>query len=281
MQYCRKCGRKLDDNAAFCPSCGNRMNKKASTVDSASQTDKERTKSNVKYNQSSVEKTNPNSVQYVYVNKKTGKITNHPNVKTKSEGCFQYVGIALGSIALVILMVSGTVLLTNYLSESSDHTDNDEFWIVSQWEEVSSQEVSSDVSSGSVSSENISSEPDPVSSEQVSSDSSLPENLTAKYMNKKIKGKWETEVPYKNMTLPGVFEFDGKGKAKCTIKAFLFSKKFSGTYEIKDGGTCILTLDGLDEYFEGDTLEGDLRFINDDEMEFTVEETVWKLTRKE
>ena len=100
-------------------------------------------------------------------------------------------------------------------------------------------------------------------------------------MNEKIKGKWKTDVPYKNMSLPATFEFDGRGNVKCTIKAFLFSKKFEGTYKINDGGKCTLTLEGMKEYLEDDTMVGDLRFVTDDKMEFTVENTVWKLNRTE
>ena len=170
-------------------------------------------------------------------------------------------------------MVSGTVLLTNYLSDSPDDSD-DEIVTVSSQAEINSIEESSLVNSDPVSSEIVSSDP-------VSSESSVPEELTASVLNKKIKGKWRTDIPYKNMNLPGVFEFDGKGKAKCTIKAFLFSKKFTGTYVIKDGGRCTFKLEGLEEYFDDDTLVGDLRFVTDDQMEFTVDETVWKLKRTE
>ena len=292
MRYCSKCGRKLSDNEAFCPGCGNRMNKKTNTANSSKQAEKKEAESYV--TQTKPESADANSVQYVYVNKKTGKITSNPQVKTKSEGCLQFVGIAIAAIALILIMVSGTVLLTNYFSEDARLTDDDDSWFISSLDHVTSMEESSEVSSDPVSSESVSSEivsseivsseivsSEPVSSESVSSASSVSEELTAKYMNKKIKGKWRTDVPYKNMSLPGIFEFDGKGKAKCTIKAFLFSKNFSGTYKIKDGGKCILTLDGLEEYFDGDTLEGNLRFVTDDQIEFTVEDTVWKLTRTE
>ena len=98
-------------------------------------------------------------------------------------------------------------------------------------------------------------------------------------MQKKIKGKWKTDIPYKSMSLPGTFEFDGEGKCKCSVSAFLFSKKFNGTYTIKDGGECKLKLEGIDEYLGDNTMVGQLRFVTDDKIEFTVEDTVWKLTR--
>ena len=268
MLYCSKCGRKLDHNEVFCPGCGNRISKPNSAqsgVDS---------NSNKNVNPPKPQQVDPNSVQYVYVNKKTGKITNNPHVKTKSEGCLQYFVIAFAAVALVIIMVSGSVFLTNYLSERSDLVDEDDWPEVPSQTEVSSWETASEASSEPVSSEIVSSEP-------VSSAPAIPDELTAKYMNEKIKGKWSTEVPYKSMSLPGVFEFDGKGKAKCIIKAFLFSKTFEGTYRIKDGGNCTLTLNGIKEYIDDDTMVGDLRFVNDNKMEFTVEETVWKLNRME
>ena len=282
MRYCSKCGRKLSDDDAFCPGCGNRMNRKSHTNAPSHPTEKKTDQRKVTQpstdhhtdnHRIKPEQADPNAVQYVYVNKKTGKITNNPNVKTKSEGCLQYVGIAFASVALVIVMVSGTVLLTNYLSDSPVDSD-DEIVTVSSQAEISSMEESSYVSSDPVSFELVSSEP-------VSSESTESDELSASELNKKIKGKWRTDIPYKNMNLPGIFEFDGKGKAKCTIKAFLFSKKFTGTYVIKDGGRCTLKLDGLEEYFDDDTLVGDLRFVTDDQIEFTVDETVWKLKRTE
>ena len=191
--------------------------------------------------------------------------------------------IAWGMIALVFVMVSGTVLLSNYLSDDTGIVNQDDPWEFPS-QEVSTAEPVSETSSEPVSSEIVSSESvssEIVSSESVSSEPSVEEELTARYLNKKIKGKWKTDIPYKNMSLPGTFEFDGKGKVKCTIKAFLFSKKFDGSYTIKDGGRCTLTLDGLEEYFEDDTMVGDLKFVTDDKIEFTVDNTVWKLNRVE
>ncbi len=278
MIYCRKCGRKLDDKAQFCPGCGekvvNRTNAGNAAPVSGRSPSREDTAKNKAQNPQP-QKADPNSVQYVYVNKKTGKITNNPHVKTGSEGCLQYFLIVFAAVALVIVMVAGSVFLSDYFSEKSAFIDEaDEMMDVSSQSKVSSQDISSEVSSEPVSSEAL-------SSQEVSSEPEIPEELTAKYMNKKIKGKWSTDVPYKNMTLPGVFEFDGKGNAKCTIKAFLFSKKFEGSYKIKDGGKCTLTLDGLEEYFDNDTMVGNLKFITDDKIEFTVDNTVWILNRVE
>ena len=134
MRYCSKCGRKLSDDDAFCPGCGNRMNRKSHTNAPSHPTEKKTDQRKVTQpstdhhtdnHRIKPEQADPNAVQYVYVNKKTGKITNNPNVKTKSEGCLQYVGIAFASVALVIVMVSGTVLLTNYLSDSPVDSDDD------------------------------------------------------------------------------------------------------------------------------------------------------------
>lgn len=273
MIICSKCGRKLGDNDVFCPSCGQRLTRNTEGGSAA------RAAGNTAQNHAQhaeSRKADPNSVQYVYVNKKTGKITNNPHVKTGSEGCLQYVLIAFVAVAVVIIMVAGSVLLTDYLSDNhaGSFMDDEEMPDVTSQSEVSSwEEVSSEVSSESVSSQ--------VSSQEVSSEPSIPEEQTAKYLNRKIKGKWETDVPYKNMSLPGTFEFDGKGHVICTIKAFLFSKKFDGTYQIMDGGRCTLTVNGLDEYTDDDTMVGNLVFVNDNKLEFTVDDTVWKLNRLE
>ena len=281
MLYCSKCGRKLEEKDVFCPGCGNRTHKTSSNGNAAQPGGN--TQADKKDNTTKTQQVDPSKVQYVYVNKKTGKITNNPHVKTKSEGCMQYVAIAFAAIALVFVMVSGTVLLSNYLSDDSGIVNQDDPWEFPS-QEVSTAEPVSETSSEPVSSEIVSSESvssEIVSSESVSSEPSVEEELTARYLNKKIKGKWKTDIPYKNMSLPGTFEFDGKGKVKCTIKAFLFSKKFDGSYTIKDGGRCSLTLDGLEEYFEDDTMVGDLKFVTDDKIEFTVDNTVWKLNRVE
>ena len=100
MRYCSKCGRKLSDKEAFCPGCGNRMNKKTNTANSSKQAEKKEAESYV--TQTKPESADANSVQYVYVNKKTGKITSNPQVKTKSEGCLQFVGIAIAAALLRI-----------------------------------------------------------------------------------------------------------------------------------------------------------------------------------
>ncbi|MBQ5561043.1 MAG: zinc-ribbon domain-containing protein [Lachnospiraceae bacterium] len=280
MIYCSKCGRKLEETVKYCPGCGNRISTipdsgNGSSVRQAPFAGDKSQQNNFNYRQA--QKADPNSLKYVYVNKKTGKITNNPHVKTGSEGCLQYIVIAFSAVALVILMVVGAVFLTDYFSlNSNQHVVPDEKKSdVTSDNEAETLDNSSDTSSELVSSEIISSQ------SEVSSEAGIPEEMTAKYMNEKIIGKWRTDVPYKNMNLPGVFEFDGKGKAKCTVKAFLFSKKFEGTYKISDGGKCVLKLDGIEEYFENDTMTGNLKFITDDSMEFTVDNTVWKLNRTE
>lgn len=277
MIYCSKCGRKLGVNDVYCPACGERntgSTVKGGNAGSGRQSPPAASPGagsnpGARSVQQETQAADPNAVQYVYVSKKTGKITHNPHVKTKSEGCLQFLAIAFGAVAMVFFMVAGSAILTGYLSEGSSDTE-------SRWTEpeVSSRE---EVTSAPVSSETRPSQP--VSSEEVSSAPSIPEELTAAYMQKKIKGKWKTDVPYKTMNLPGTFEFDGKGRCKCSVKAFLFTKKFEGTYLIKDGGECRVTLDGIGEYTDDDTMVGDLRFVTEDKIEFTVEDTVWKLTR--
>lgn len=271
MLYCSKCGRKLGVNDQFCPACGEKNVSGASRPTRRAADPEPAGGSAARPVQQEKQTADPNAVQYVYVNKKTGRITGSPRVKTNSEGCLQYFAIAFAAVALVLFMVAASAALTLYLSGDSDARDDRSGpREVESLTEASSLPVSSETSSY-----------EPVSSEEVSSEPQIPEELTAQYMQKKIKGKWKTDVPYKSMSLPGTFEFDGKGKCRCSIKAFLFSKKFEGTYTIRDGGECRLTLDGMSEYTDDDTMTGDLRFITDNAMEFTVEDTVWKLTRVE
>ena len=53
-----------------------------------------------------------------------------------------------------------------------------------------------------------------------------------------------------------------------------------GTYTVKDGGRCAITLNGLDEYVsDGNTLEGDIEIVKDDKINFTVGDVVWELNR--
>jgi hypothetical protein len=269
MLYCSKCGRKLGVNDQFCPACGEK-NSNNTERPPQSAADRNAGSGNAAGPvQQEKQTADPNAIQYVYVNKKTGRITGNPRVKTKSEGCLQFVAIAFAAVAIVLFMVAGSVALTGYLSGGSRAVDDpDDSQEIDSVTEVSSLPASSETGSDY-----------PVSSEEVSSVPQIPEELTAQYMQKKIKGKWKTDVPYKAMSLPGTFEFDGSGRCKCSIKAFLFSKKFEGNYTIKDGGECRLTLDGMSEYTDDDTMVGDLRFVNDNTMEFTVEDTVWKLSR--
>ena len=134
MLYCSKCGRKLEEKDVFCPGCGNRTHKTSSNGNAAQPGGN--TQADKKDNTTKTQQVDPSKVQYVYVNKKTGKITNNPHVKTKSEGCMQYVAIAFAAIALVFVMVSGTVLLSNYLSDDTGIVNQDDPW------EFPSQEVS-------------------------------------------------------------------------------------------------------------------------------------------
>ena len=285
MINCSKCGRQLGVNDRFCPDCGERVvlpANEGSSRPNGGPSQKRQSQpaggTNAQRQSQPAGGTNAgqSSVRYVYVDKKTGKITDSPNSKKGADGCLSFLGVALVAVAVVIAMVAGAVLISSQFSGRSGFSSEDEWSFTEESDQmISSQEVSSSVSSVEpVSSEVVSSEP-------VSSEETIPEELLAVNLQKKIKGKWRTDVPYKNMTLPGTFEFDGKAKCKFTITAFLFSKKFSGTYQIRDGGECELTLDGIDEYLDDDTMTGDLSFITDDKIEFTVGDTVWKLNRVE
>lgn len=250
-------------------------------------------------------------VQYVYVDPATGRVAKTPprsRGKSGSETFMQWMTVAFIAVGMVILMVAASLFISgcmvrsvftdnvvsdpmqDFLSSSRpDAAVSSRMPVVTSdpdehmWgDDASSDEAdaSEDVSSVSGT---VSSAPRVTSRTTVSSRpvSSVPETQRASYLKKYVKGSWTTEIPYKAMSLPATFRFDGKGKCSCELKALFITKKFEGTYTVKDGGKCTITLEGLDDYVEeGNTLEGDLEVVRDDQMKFTVGDTVWILNRK-
>lgn len=268
--YCYKCGHEISDGDKFCQNCGAKTVKhkrfnsvKKAKMQRSSPSKQEEGMSN---NDVQAEK-NENakaSVRYVYVDKKTGKITKNPAAKSSKESVAQWMTIAFIVFAVIIVMIAGSMFISGYMVKivfsgnveiSSDI--NDEF---SNVDNTVSESISSDI----------------VSSEA----SSIPPDLLAENIQSRIKGTWSTDIPYKSMTIPATFVFDGNGKCSCNLKALFISKKFEGNYSVSDGGSCSITLDGLEEYVGGNnTMVGNVEFNSDDQMTFTVGSTVWKLSR--
>ena len=271
MIQCSKCGRELGINDRFCPDCGEKLilpeNGGSSRPKSASDsrkpagqtgnsrqaagqtaTQNSRQPAGQTANQNSRQaagqtatqnsrqpagQTGENAVRYVYVDKKTGKIMGSPHSTKGADGCLSFLGIAIAAVVIVMVMVVGSMLIAGNVLGRSGSSDDDDWLYVFQSE---SEPVSEDTASETRRTEPVSSDEassQVTSSEPVSSVQKIPDELLAKNLQKKIKGKWRTDVPYKNMNLPGTFEFDGKGKCKFTVSAFLFSKKFDGRYTIR------------------------------------------------
>ena len=240
----------------------------------------------------SSEQNGQNTVKYVFVDQTTGKITKKPGVKSGSELFMQWMTIAFIAIGLVIVMIAGSMFISGYVvqnvfSGNVDAMAAEEFFLSGN---AASEElpVVSDTPSENPPIEIDSEEDSPEISSEISSEVSsvtLPTvapELSANAMQKKIKGTWSTQIPYKAMSLPATFVFDGSGKCSCVLKAMFISKKFDGTYTIKDGGKCSITLLGLEDYVsDGNTMVGNLEFVSDDEMNFTVGDTIWILNRME
>lgn len=233
-----------------------------------------------------------NTVKYVYVDQTTGRITKKPGVKSGSELFMQWMTIAFIAIGLVIVMIAGSMFISGYVvqnvfSGNVDAKAAEEFFLSS---DAASEElpVVSDTPSDNPSIDVASEEDPPEISSEISSDvssaapSSVAPEMRADVMQKKIKGTWSTQIPYKAMSLPATFVFDGSGKCSCVLKAMFISKKFDGTYTIRDGGKCSITLLGLEDYVsDGNTMVGDLEFVSDNQMNFTVGDTIWILNRVE
>ncbi len=217
------------------------------------------------------------AVKRVYYDKDRKPIKN-PNVKTNSEAAMQGLMIACIAIAVIIVTIAGSMFISGNLL--SDTFTDKSF----------SPSVSDGLSEESVQAATSSEPPvqsDEAQTSEVSSDvasasevSSVPDELLAVNMKQKIVGQWETELPYKSMSMPATFTFDDDGKCTCTIKALFISQKFEGTYQVEDGGKCAITLNGIEEYMNGNsTVSGDARFISDSELEFTSNGTVWNLKK--
>ena len=306
--YCNQCGAKIDSKDKFCPGCGrpvqpsaaggNPQSGKAPYVNQGSQArqapyanqDPRPTASSANAGRQNMPPSgmNPENVRYVQVDPKTGKIASPPHGKSRSESFMQWMTIAFIAIGLVIVMVAGSMFISGYMVKSvfadnvvsrpmDDFVTSKEEPSVSTAEEspVSSEEEDEIVSETPVSSE------DATSSDSVTSkESEVPEKLRAKYIQSHLKGKWTTSIPYKSMSLPATFVFDGKGKCSCEMKALFITKKFDGTYTVKDGGQCTVTLNGLEEYVsDGNTMEGKIEIVRDNKINFTVGNVVWELNK--
>lgn len=255
-RYCQKCGSELAEDDKFCHKCG----QKADQVPTAANPHQPAAHPNVPPQQQTQTET---PVRYVQVDTKTGKIAQNSGQKSGSESMMQGLTIAFVAIAVVIVMVAGSMFIAGHLSEN-----------------ITSGEDSPAASEIPVSDEDLS-EAEPVSSEEEVS-SAVPEELQASYLKSKVKGKWSTQLPYKNMSLPVTFTFDDAGKCSCVIKALFITKQFDGTYTINDGGACTITLNGLEEYMsDGNTLTGKMEFISDDKINFTAGNEIWILNRVE
>lgn len=248
-KYCQNCGNEVADEDKFCHKCG----KKIEEAQAAGVPPKAPPPSAPPAQ---------NSVRYVQVDTKTGKIAQNPNTKSGSESMMQGMTIAFVAIAVVIVMVAGSMFISGHMSKN----------VTSNEDAVESEiPVSSEVAS----------EEEPVSSEEEVV-SSVPEELQASYLKSKIKGKWSTQLPYKSMSLPVTFTFEDGGKCSCVIKALFITKQFDGNYDIKDGGACTITLNGLEEYMsEGNTLIGHMEFISDNKINFTAGNEIWILNKTE
>lgn len=268
--YCYKCGHEISDGDKFCQNCGAKTvrPKRFNAVKKAkkqSSTPPKQEKSMLNNDVQAEKKENTKaSVRYVYIDKKTGKITKNPAAKSSRESLAQWMTILFIVFAVIIVMIAGAMFISGYMVKNvfSGNVEinsdmNDEFSNVD------------DTVSESISSNGESSEA-----------SSIPPDLLAENIQSKIKGTWNTDIPYKSMTIPATFVFDGNGKCSCNLKALFISKKFEGNYSVSDGGSCSITLDGLEDYVGGNnTMVGNVEFNSDDQMTFTVENTVWKLSR--
>ena len=299
--YCNQCGAKIDSKDKFCPGCGrpvqpsaaggNSQSGQAPYVNQGSQARQApyanqgprptAPSANAERQNRPSSGMSPENVRYVQVDPKTGKIASLPHGKSRSESFMQWMTIAFIAIGLVIVMVAGSMFISGYMVKSV-FADNvvsrpmDDFVTTEEETAVSSEQ------------EPVSSEEEIVSETPVSSDydvssqeeSAVPEKLRASYIQSRLKGKWTTSIPYKSMSLPATFVFDGKGKCSCEMKALFITKKFDGTYTVKDGGQCAITLNGLEEYVsDGNTLEGDIEIVRDDKIHFTVGNVVWELNK--
>ena len=307
MMFCNQCGEKIGSKDKFCPHCGRPVVPSPAgggpQAPHANQTNQapyagqvpHTARQNIPHAGASAPSQETNSVRYVYVDPQTGKIAPRPHGKTRSESFMQWMTIAFIAIGLVIVMVAGSMFISGYMVKSV-FADNvvsrpmDDF-VTSEEDKTVSSTVSSEEETETDSETPVSSRETATSSHtdassdtkesKVSSeDPAVPEKLRAKYIQSHLKGKWTTSIPYKSMSLPATFVFDGKGKCSCEMKALFITKKFDGTYTVKDGGQCAITLIGLEDYVsDGDTLEGNVEIVRDDKINFTVGDVVWELNK--
>lgn len=280
MKYCNHCGYEASEEDIFCHKCGNKLSEQKTPSQpqgnraQASQSPPNAARPAAPQTPPPQE---PNHVRYVQVNTRTGRITDtaaDAKRRSRSDAVMKGMTIAFAAIAVVIVMVAGSMFISGQLAKNraSDSGDDMRSFIP-----VSSEPIAEVSSVESQETE----EPDPVSSEEETV-SSVPDDLKADVLRSKIKGKWTTKLPYKGMSLPVTFTFDDAGGCSCSIKALFITKKFDGHYTVNDGGACTITLDGLEEYMSsGNTLAGQVEFVADDELHFTYGNEMLKLNRTE
>lgn len=266
-KYCHNCGRETTGDDKYCHNCGVKLEDSPSAANAPKlpQTDG-RPAANPN---ASAQPQEENKVRYVQVDTKTGKIAQNPKKTSGSESMMQGLTIAFVAIAVVIVMIAGSMFISGHISKNvTSNDEEDDYNIVSEMPVVSE----------------TSSEEETVSSEDIQQEevSSIPPELQADYLRSKIKGKWSTQLPYKAMSLPVTFTFDDAGNCSCVIKALFITKQFDGQYSVQDGGACTITLNGLEEYMsEGNSLTGSIAFISDDKVNFTAGNEIWVLNRVE
>lgn len=260
MKYCPQCGCQSADENSFCHRCGTKLASQPPQPSGSGKAQGGQPQAGSYYPPPPKEPSAAgDTVRYVQIDTKTGKLADvSRSRKKRGSGAFlQGMIIALTAIAVVIIMVAGSLFLSGQLNEKAEAGRD---YFISSLPPVSSEPLP-DTSS------EVSSEEPVVSSRE---ENAVPEELRAETLRRRLKGSWSTRLPYKSMQLPVTFTFDDKGNCSCVIKALFVAKKFEGTYTMKDGGDCSITLTGMDEYMkEGDTLAGTVKFLSDDRFTFT------------
>lgn len=288
--YCSKCGCPISKSDKFCANCGapisdsikaaagqkNIAVKPQSAQKAMKPTEAVKPAEAIKPAESQCGGKAVKAVRHIYYDKDGNQVKN-PNVETKSEAAMQGIMVACIAIAVIIVTIAGSMFISGNLSGGNY---SDKAFSPSNTEVTSGENAENTLPSDNAANSESS---DTASTADVSSDtvSSIPDELLAVNMKPRLLGEWETNLPYKSMSMPATFKFDENGDCTCTIRALFISQKFKGTYEIEDGGKCLITLSGIEEYMNGNnTMSGDARFVSDDELEFTSNGTVWNLKRK-
>lgn len=262
-RYCRNCKHEITDDDKFCHNCGKRIDEAQSETGADKQNQNNvAARPNADKSANAAPQQSENTVRYVQVDTRTGKIVKNSNVKSNSDSMMQGLTIAFAAIAVVIVMVAGSMFISGHMKKNITAGDDKNA--------ESSTAVSSEVANdeGAVSSE-----------EDVNT---VPTELQADYLKGKIKGKWSANLPYKSMSLPVTFTFDDAGNCSCVIKALFITKQFDGNYTVKDGGDCTISLNGLEEYMsQGNSITGSIEFVSDDKVNFTVGNDMLILNRVE